>query len=1032
MSTLTIYISGADITTLNVILNAVAMIAHQKTLVWSFAVMASIWLSLSATVEISMSSLKGGNSANSLTPNINAIFPFIFAILLTTPDMQSDVQVESILTGEVTVVSNVPMIISAIPVVGSTLADEARVYVSTAFQNANAQYPLIASATNGFVNPLKVILAARSSISRLNGVSSDVDAVITSCFPFDSGMSKSFIINKVMNAGNTGATASESIPINGANPTPLGALLYQASQQDGYVANIHLPSDEQLILSCADAANVVADSLTTSLQSDEFSRVVQGAVNGMDQPVIAANTKVDQMTQQWQAVRNARTLNNAISVGAQQAQNEMITLLTAELTENELACLDTSSTSRVTCESALVQANEIERNNIQLAAAEVPMLKYVGNFANYLIALIIGLGPIIVMFMMFAGVNAGKCIKTVAHLIAWPLLVMNVGAEIINGMMYISISNFINGLASGGVLTQTQNVAVYKELSFQIASASHMMASLPVLMGMIFAIGESAALVNVASTTQPRNENVRDTISPKIAEQSPVISNSGFVANTIGPDIGRTTMNGASEQISASTDLLRMTATSQEALQSSQTRQKTEEEAQSFIRGLSDTVAKEVFKGNEVSTSDREALSRFFRTGDHQRTDYNNTDQYGTTTSNAVNSTASAKLGISGEAGFTTPGSASGSDSTDGDKASTPKSSKLPGFSLKAMAGVDGQTSASAHTDQNANQSAQKQDAIGRQKEAGQALDKAIDYARTHNMGDRVVSSLTALKNKNQEYANRLSDVQSSTKTQEQALSASEGLTGYAANINSMELASAYTRNRDFSNFMLSEGMPLEKMPSFANKLHTVEQQSGNDQTSRIFGNGNATHAANMFKAAVLTAQDKSLPVADRVAAQSYLTGAVSHYIGTPLNVSDNIAAPKEISDKPQNHTGLSGAPTAAVPAKQVTHKPAKHTPHHKPHHAEAKAVPESSAPKGAITNPVQAKEDAFMDNYRHPTSSTDPIHEYEARKDHAEHSGLGSKNSGTIKRTAQTIASAAKDLVKDNGTPNMYSYGEGEKDKKK
>ena len=1009
MSTLTIYISGADITTLNVILNAVAMIAHQKTLVWSFAVMASIWLSLSATVEISMSSLKGGNSANSLTPNVNAIFPFIFAILLTTPDLQSDVQVESILTGEVTVVSNVPMIISAIPVVGSTLADEARVYVTTAFQNANAQYPLIASATNGFVNPLKVLLAARSSISRLNGVSSDVDAVITSCFPFDSGMSKSFIINKVMNAGNTGATASESIPINGANPTPLGALLYQASQQDGYVANIHLPSDEQLILSCADAANVVADSLTTSLQSDEFSRVVQGAVNGMDQPVIAANTKVDQMTQQWQAVRNARTLNNAISVGAQQAQNEMITLLTAELTENELACLDTSSTSRVTCESALVQANEIERNNIQLAAAEVPMLKYVGNFANYLIALIIGLGPIIVMFMMFAGVNAGKCIKTVAHLIAWPLLVMNVGAEIINGMMYISISNFINGLASGGVLTQAQNVAVYKELSFQIASASHMMASLPVLMGMIFAIGESAALVNVASTTQPRNENVRDTVSPKVAEQSPVISNSGFASNTIGPDIGRTTMNGASEQISANADLLRLTSTSNEALQSTQARQRTEEEAQAFTRGLSDTVAKEVFQGNEISNTDRDAISKFFRLGHNQGVSYHENDGDADRSGNNVATHATAKAGASAQFG-------------------------TGGFSWNVGGGVEGATTAQATTGQESNHGANRDDVVGRTKEAGKALDNSIEYAKTHNLGDRVVSALTSLKNKNQEYAKRLSSTESSQQTQERALSASEGLTGYAGSINSVELASAYMRNRDFSNYMLSEGMPLEKNASFANKLNTVEQQAGNDQTSRIFGNSNASHAANMFKAAVLTAQDKSLPLADRVAAQKFLTGAVSHYIGTPLSTPSNIKAPEMITDRPENKTGLENAPVA-VPASSNTSPKKASTPkqHGKHSQTQHSSTPHKSNPshKPASTaemhKPMEKNEDKFMDEFKQPLSERDPIKAYEARKEHAKESGLGDAPQGTIKRTARVVGNAAKNLVQDNGTPNVYSYGKGQ-----
>jgi conjugal transfer mating pair stabilization protein TraG len=55
-----------------------------------------------------------------------------------------------------------------------------------------------------------------------------------------------------------------------------------------------------------------------------------------------------------------------------------------------------------------VQANEIERNNIQAAANGFESLMYAGAFANQITAVVIGLGPVIVLFMMFAGVGAGK------------------------------------------------------------------------------------------------------------------------------------------------------------------------------------------------------------------------------------------------------------------------------------------------------------------------------------------------------------------------------------------------------------------------------------------------------------------------------------------------------------------------------------------------------------------------------------------------------------------------------------------------
>lgn len=117
------------------------------------------------------------------------------------------------------------------------------------------------------------------------------------------------------------------------------------------------------------------------------------------------------------------------------------------------------------CQATALQAAEVERNNLQQAASEVPMLRYAGSFGNYLLAMIIGLGPAIVMLMMFAGIEAGKCVKTVAHIIVWPLLVVNVGAELVNSMICVDVANYLQSLRQGGWISQASTLSAYKELS---------------------------------------------------------------------------------------------------------------------------------------------------------------------------------------------------------------------------------------------------------------------------------------------------------------------------------------------------------------------------------------------------------------------------------------------------------------------------------------------------------------------------------------------------------------------------------------
>jgi conjugal transfer mating pair stabilization protein TraG len=318
----------------------------------------------------------------------------------------------------------------------------------------------------------------------------------------------------------------QSIAINGANPTGVGALLYRAAQNTtGLVPELN--NSSSTILNCADAAALVASDLTAALQSVDFQRVVQGAVNGLDQPLPNADYSVNQLATEYTSLRNWKSESAAIQVGQQQANAELINFLFDEEVSSGLNCAQAAGSDKTQCEAIMIQATELERNNLQAAANEVPMLEYSGAFGNYILALIIGLGPVIVMFMMLFGVDAGKCIKTSMHIMVWPLLVTNVGAELVNAMLTMQFANFMNSVSQGGVLSPAAIHNAYKELSLQVGVGSHIMASLPVLMSMIFALGEAAGLASVAAEVTPKGNETGKAEAPSPVDSAPF--DAGFV-----------------------------------------------------------------------------------------------------------------------------------------------------------------------------------------------------------------------------------------------------------------------------------------------------------------------------------------------------------------------------------------------------------------------------------------------------------------------------------------------------------------------
>jgi len=997
MPTLTIYVTTADLTTLNAIFNGVAMICQQTAFIWGCAMLASMWTIL-ATVTKAPIAAVGGNPQGVLAKgSLSSVLPFIMAMLLTFPGFQSKIQVESTVNSQVTVINNVPLIISMIPATGSILSQQAGGLVQTAFQSTGTNYPAISATGNGFINPLKVLLASRSSINRLNGIASQVDSVITNCLASDAGVDYANINNLVSNAGNTGANATTSIAINGANPTALGALLYQASLSSAYVPSI---GTGQTILDCYDAANTVATNIGTALESVEFSRVVQGAINGMDQPNIASNTGVDQITTQWSATRNSNTINGTLAVGSAQAQSEVINLLMGELVANELSCLSTSGEGRTICESSLVQANEIERNNIQFAAAEVPMLKYAGSFGNYLLALIIGLGPIMVMFMMFAGVNAGKCIKTVAHLIAWPLLVTNVGAELINGMIYISIANFCQGIANGGVISLAENVAVYKELSFQVGSASHMMASLPVLMGMIFALGESAALVNVGSNIGPKGNAVEDSAAPTVNKQEAIFSNSGMGGARHTAEAAVTELNGAMPMINASSQAGQEISRASSNLQYAASTSKTQNENAQVAKDNAKSVNTQHHREWGFTDSESEAYRKYRSQNEHSSVK----DQAGHNVSSTSDNETSSQAGL----GVAANASAGGR-----------------GLSGSIGGSLTGSTSAQAKSGLHDNFNSGHESAIANAKETGSVLDDALNFAKTHGFGGRAVTELSRRTSAQQSYTNSLIANQTATDTKSQALEQSASVTAYAATISDEKLVAGIHRNGDLGMFMNVEGQKLQGNGAIQKNLAVAEKDARTSATSDIAGDEKGREGVLLFRAAQLTAQDTKASVDDRFQAQQFVTGALSHMMHGGVE-HKAIDAPKTFAEKPTNLTGEKLPSAVPTVTKSVSTSPV----HHSPAHATHKPSTHQSSSQQTFGMPFAKLGEAaanFDTGFNKPfEAGFDPKGTVVSMDRHARSQGLGADQDGTVVRVGTVVAGAAKDIFHPKGSLSPVNYGEG------
>lgn len=879
-----IYTANGDLTTLRAVLNAVAMVCQQNLVIWGFALLAAMWSLFSMTTTATVNAPTGAAGGDLAKRVVGLLIPFCLAIFLTAGGMKSKVTVESGLTGATTTVDNVPALISVVPATASLVSKVVGEKLETAMQATGTDYPSISATGHGFINPLKTLLTSRTAVLRLGGVASEVNAVLSACLGTDSGADYAQVANHVLFAGNLPNAVAGPTPVSvwtevGDARTSIGMLLAEAGQNtDAIVTDVKVGNND--IATCADAANQVGADIDAALKSDEFRRVVQGAVNTADQPNVNGAFGINDIASQYTAARTANLVSGGLAGGVSQANAEVINLLFSELVKNDLECLRADGSNKSTCLAMAVQANEIERNNIQAAANGFESLMYAGAFANQITAVVIGLGPVIVLFMMWSGVGAARNMKVAAHMIVWPLLVMNVGAELINGMIYIKVSNFLEAISQNGYINQSTAVEVYKNFSLEIGTASHLMATLPILMSTIFALGESAALVKISDSMGSNSKDESKAVNPAPVDNAPLVTNSSMARAEQGVGGTNITMTGAIPAIATSAQFGSMQREASNSITSAHQKMHSITEGKTDLQSWTDAFNSGDFSKVGVSDSTGRALRDEF-SRNYNATQSGRVGAGISSTKDNFNVTQ-AGMGAGAEIGAGTKGVGGG-----------------------VSASADYRTTTGANDNLQAGRHAEQDNAISKSQALAKSFNSFMQSDKYRNIGTDEARSLQRSLGVQKQYADTLSESKSVSDVASDAVKRSSGFVSLNAKIGGAEVANQMKTNADYRRFQLNEGRSFGNSDVARPYLERAHRDIDAGVTDRIEGDPQAKEAMARHRAAFLLATDEQARPEDRLMADQYLLGSTNAMLAARFSTLD--MKPREHYDigTPTNHSGV-------------------------------------------------------------------------------------------------------------------------------
>ena len=881
--------TSANTAVLQAILNGVAMVANLDSLIWGVATAAGVWQVVMGISKAPLDAAKTGQSTMT-TNSISIVIALVMAMALTNSQMKTAVIVENQITGVATEIANVPFIVSVIPSAASILAKEIGTAIEQAYQGTNAQYSIISSGQNGFITPLKVLLSARTAMGKLGDVNSQIKQVVNDCLGPDSNVDYAALNAQVMYAGNITPTANaQFVSINGSTiQTSIGALLSQAALNPTAKVNITISDGSTDLPSCVDAVNFVNANITTAMNSTNYIRAAVGAINNQDDPTSGANKSFENASAQYNAIRTMNTTTTGnLAGGVAQSTAEMINLMFYSTVKENMDCIKSNGDSKTQCLAQMAVVDAQEQTNIDNAANASIALAYAGQFGNIFLALIIGLSPVIIIFMMFAGVNAGKNIKVATHMIVWPMLIYNVGGVVVNGIIYTQISNFMAEVSQAGVLNQMMAGQLYRNFSMQLGTASALMAGLPILMSTIFVLGESAAAVAIANSIGGKDRFNEKTLAPDASSPSAIsATRPASTADVHADGTAVNALSGSAKSIQGSIQQNSIMSQGNQTAEQSITRAKQISQGEQVTNAVASGDVFAIAKAAGVSTETAKAIKEEYSHQEQIKHDATNSQGAQKAKSNSQGTSLAVKAQAS----------------TGG----------LPSVGVEGSTSADAKDTTTSTKDSKTSDSASKADSLSK------AITKVMGSKESNSLTKTQQDSLSNIKTATDTYGSSLTETKQEKLAHSQSLSNAEGIVGAAAPLTTSMIASQSGMGGQYGRFVSKEGRGGQAIDAikhgpdaarFAKYQEEARAQMRSGEVESIVGNDPmsvrlAEQNIINTKATEALMRDKDASELSRANAQVFVTGSFAAASG---NSPMTLDAPKETHTigTPTNKTGV-------------------------------------------------------------------------------------------------------------------------------
>lgn len=710
-------------------LNALAALAASQT----FKDVVALCAFIGALVTISRVSnmLLAGQAQKAIAFTLTSVFFLAFMFQCLTGGFNTKVTLQDSVSGNATVVDNVP-VIAIFPqwLLSNIFTKMLAPQLEAVSQSTSATNGDLSVGGSGFLAPGATLLKAREALFRSGDpLNTLVNVAFAQCIPSDmSGKVQRDIANPF--TGNYVSIAGEPYA------TALGVVAYYAMQSPNTYTGIGASVNLDTITPCSQMGADLQTAYNNFTSRSDLYRQFASDSFVEDR---AMNSRHDYSTLYNTTTSLLGIAKNASADGAATTIN----MLTYSVIEQNANCVNTSGASKLACIEAVQQRLSREQGNMDAMAKASGSFAHASTFASLVTAFSIIISVVGFLVMICLGYSAFlPGMKALAHAILAPTLVASIANPVINGMMMYMLSVKFNGLANPNfVIDHAQIASLYISLSNFMGTASTLVGGAGALMALFFGFGLSAGATSVMNSISGS-----DNYNQKVT--TPDWQNAQSLINQSTPAMGEIQMKGASSMPGGNTigasylaNSQILPSVSQSAGRRSMSHSQTQELSQTLAadRAITNDFISRISSGHSQEAGLH--VGSETRQGSGSTKSASQSLSVGTDTSNSlgvnnVNSLSNEKrvsadtsVSLGGGFGFGKPSSGGASPNT-GESGGTSASGGASGrgFGAHADASLKGSVSASRNTTSSENASlsngSSKRDFVQEARALNQATDE--------------------------------------------------------------------------------------------------------------------------------------------------------------------------------------------------------------------------------------------------------------------------------------------------------------------